>query len=78
MFEALGAVLTIVGEAVDGDVLPLLQDVASLVASVLSVVLSLVGAVLGDLLAIVLPLIGAVVPFILNLNVATLLSILGL
>ncbi|KAJ2991992.1 hypothetical protein NUW54_g8046 [Trametes sanguinea] len=78
VFEALGAVLTIIGGAVVPAVFTLLADVGALVGTLLAAVLALVGSVLTDLLSILVPLLANVVPFILNLNVATLISLLGL
>lgn len=39
---------------------------------------ALVGTVLGDLIAILVPLLSTVVPFILTLNIATVIKLLGL
>ncbi|OSC98845.1 hypothetical protein PYCCODRAFT_903408 [Trametes coccinea BRFM310] len=78
VFEALGAVLTVLGGAVVPAVFSLLADVGALVGTLLAAVLALVGSVLGDLVAILVPLLSNVVPFILNLNVATIISLLGL
>lgn len=44
----------------------------------LAVVLTLVGGLLTGLVAALLPLIGDLIPLVLNLNIATIISLLGL
>ncbi|TFK82732.1 hypothetical protein K466DRAFT_499768 [Polyporus arcularius HHB13444] len=78
VFEALGAVLKVAGGAIDQALLQLLCVVGGLVGTLLAIVLKLVGGIVGELLAVVLPLIQTVVPFILNLNINQIISVLGL
>ncbi|KAI0666427.1 hypothetical protein C8Q78DRAFT_1059477 [Trametes maxima] len=78
VFEALGAVLTLLGGAVEPALFELLVAVGALVGTVLAAVLAIVGAVLVDLIVVLVPLLGAVIPFILHLNIALLISLLGL
>ncbi|KAI0699792.1 hypothetical protein C8T65DRAFT_709876 [Cerioporus squamosus] len=78
VFEALGAVLKVAGGAIDKALFELLAAVGGLVGTLLAVVLKLVGSIVGDLLAVVVPLVQTVVPFILNLNIAQVISLLGL
>ncbi|KII85337.1 hypothetical protein PLICRDRAFT_56606 [Plicaturopsis crispa FD-325 SS-3] len=70
---ALGAVLKIAGADVDA-LKPILASVGTLVGQLLATVLH----VLSDLLALIIPLVKEVVPILLNLNISSVLSILGI
>ncbi|TBU57308.1 hypothetical protein BD310DRAFT_562519 [Dichomitus squalens] len=78
VFKSVGAVVSIAGPAVDTTVQDLVKVVGITVADLLSVVLQLVGTVLTDLLKVLVPLLKEVIPFILNLNLAEVISILHL
>jgi hypothetical protein len=78
VFEALGAVLRVAGATIDKVLFDLLVTVGVVVGSLLAIVFSLVGTVAADLLAVVVPLLKTVIPFILHLNLATVISILHL
>ena len=78
VFRALGAVLAIAGPAIDKVLFDLLVTVGVLVGAVLTIVFTLVGTVYADLVFVIVPLLKVVVPFILHLNIATVISLLKL
>ena len=78
VFKALGSVLKIAGPAIDHALFDVLAAVGAVVGTLLAVVFQLVGTVLFDLGAVLVPLLKDVVPFVLQLNLATIISLLGL
>ncbi|KDQ55508.1 hypothetical protein JAAARDRAFT_79878 [Jaapia argillacea MUCL 33604] len=76
IFSALGAVLVIVAGRVEA-LIPILAAVGIVVGDLLTVVLAVVGGVVGGLVAALLPIVQGVIPIIINLNVATILKLLG-
>ncbi|EIM79660.1 uncharacterized protein STEHIDRAFT_173009 [Stereum hirsutum FP-91666 SS1] len=77
VFSAVGHVLGLANVDISV-VVSVCAPLGEIIASLLNVVVSLVGALLGDVLGALLPLIGGLTNVIVNLNVATLLSILNL
>lgn len=77
LFTALAHVVAVVKGDVTG-ILTIIAPIGELVSGLLSIVITLVGSILGDVLGALLPLIGAIVPIVLNLNLATVISILHL
>ncbi|KAA1477928.1 hypothetical protein DENSPDRAFT_845106 [Dentipellis sp. KUC8613] len=77
VFTALGRILGLVGVDV-ALVIKIVSPLVEVIGALLSIVLKLVGSVLGDLVGAVVGLIGAIVPVILQINVAAIISILGL
>ncbi|KAI0683520.1 hypothetical protein C8Q76DRAFT_804160 [Earliella scabrosa] len=78
VFEALGAVLKVAGKTVDKVLFKVLCDVGGLVGLLLAAVFGLLGHVVGEVVVVVVPLLKAVIPFILHLNIATVISLLHL
>ncbi|EPQ51455.1 hypothetical protein GLOTRDRAFT_140907 [Gloeophyllum trabeum ATCC 11539] len=77
VFGALNSLLNVVGTGLAA-LQPLLNALGAAVAALLTAVLAAVNSVVGGLLSAVLGLIGDIVPIILNLNLATVISILKL
>ncbi|TFY68095.1 hypothetical protein EVG20_g3694 [Dentipellis fragilis] len=77
VFTALGRILGLVGVDV-ALVIKIVSPLVEVIGALLSIVLKLVGGVLGDLVGTVVGLIGTVVPVILQINVAAVISFLGL
>ncbi|CDO76401.1 hypothetical protein BN946_scf184937.g15 [Trametes cinnabarina] len=82
VFDALGAVLTLLGGGVIPAVFDLLAGVGAVVGTLLAAVFALLGQVVPDVVAILASTLRTVlhdvVPFILHLNIATVLHLLGL
>ncbi|KAI0634916.1 hypothetical protein C8Q77DRAFT_1072289 [Trametes polyzona] len=78
VFDAVGAVLALLGGGIAPAVFLLLVGVGEVVATLLQAVLAIVGVVLVDLVVVLVPLLGTVIHVIRALGVALLLTLLGL
>jgi phage-related protein len=74
----LQTVLSLVTGTVKDNVVPLVDEIAELLGTILCGVLKLVGDLVTEVLVDVLQLINGLIPFILNLNVRLLLTALGI